>query len=104
MNHSNYLQVAYSFLLVEKLTRIFDPLTKHSRRNGENNFRQAFENSSKVTDCPITRTSRFPLVVRALIISSSAVISRPLRRRTTGRFTFRSITRLNITSNCNSHK
>ena len=34
--HSSYLQVAYSFLLVEKFARIFDP--KHSHRNGENNF------------------------------------------------------------------
>lgn len=65
-------------------------------------FKQAFENSSKVTDCPITRTSRVPLVVRALIISSSAVIPRDLRRRTHGRFTFRTLTRFYITSNCTS--
>ena len=67
-------------------------------------FKQAFENSSKVTDCPITRTSRIPLVVRALIISSSAVIPRLLRRRTNGRFTFRTLTRFYITSNCTSHQ
>ena len=67
-------------------------------------FKQAFENSSKVTDCPITRSSLVPLVVRALIISSSAVIPRLLRRRTNGRFTFRTLTLFHITSNCTSHQ
>ena len=67
-------------------------------------FKQAFENSSKVTDCPITRTSLVPLVVRALIISSSAVIPRDVRRRTNGRFTFRAFTIFHITYNCTSHQ